>query len=132
MKKEGEKAVFECFDTPTFLVNGVDQEFKLTCEKDGFPKNFTWPKCIDPTVTTTTTPKPIPKKPCQCIGDPGVDNERLLDAFCRDVNLPGNVFHYAGYTPPSRKKCGNRTPGNPTEENHCFCSQVEKQAGNLL
>ena len=60
--------------------------------------------------------------------DVGVDNEKLLDAFCRDPDIPGNIVHYEGFTPPSRKKCGNRSPEAPTKENHCFCATVETQA----
>ena len=62
----------------------------------------------------------------------GVDNEKLLDAYCRDPDIPGNVVHYAGFTPPSRKKCGNRSPEAPTKENHCFCATLETQARKYL
>ena len=128
MKKEGDIAVYECFDSPTFLVNGEDTQFNLTCQKTGFPDPLSWPTCIDPSATTPApAPTPIPKLPCQCIGDKGVDNEKLLE-LCRDPDIPGNVVHYAGFTPPSRKKCGNRSPEAPTKENHCFCATVEAQA----
>lgn len=128
IKREGDEAVYQCKNTPQYLINGVDTEYILTCRKWGFPKPIQWPECIDPTATTTTTPKPITKPPCRCIGDAGVNNELLLNTFCRQVNITGNVFHYNGYTPVSRKKCGNRSPTLPTIENHCFCNKVEEQA----
>ena len=61
VKKEREVAVYECFDSPQFLVNGLDTQFNLTCLKTGFPNPVSWPICVDPSVTTTTTPAPIPK-----------------------------------------------------------------------
>lgn len=108
--------------------------WNLTCQKWGFPKSteINWPKCIDPTLTTTTTPAPPYVPPCQCLGDPGVDNEKLLDAFCRDPQVAGNTFHFSGFTPPSKRRCGNRSPEKPTLENHCFCSRVETQASKFL
>ncbi len=125
---EGEIATYECFNSPTFLVNGADLSFNLTCQKWGFSKPVAWPSCIDPSQTTTTTLPPPTKAPCQCIGDEGIDNEKLLDAFCRLPQAPGNVFHYNGYTPASRKRCGNRSPDKPTLDNHCFCDTVDEQA----
>ena len=100
----------------------MDENFKVTCGLNGtFPKDITWPKCRDPDVpTTTTTEKPKPK-PCWCIGDQGkggTDEEKaenardrtlfLLDNFCRNSTLSGNIFQYKTFTPASRKRCGNR------------------------
>ena len=53
----------------------------------------------------------------------------LLDKFCRNPNITGNFYNKDNqYTPASRKRCGNRSPENPTEENHCFCDSVDEQA----
>ena len=69
--KEREIAVYECFDSPQFLINGLDTQFNLTCLKTGYPVPLIWPTCVDPSVTTTTMTPPIPLPPCQCIGDEG-------------------------------------------------------------
>ncbi len=154
VEKEGDDAIYKCSDDPTFLVNGVDPDFtyvvsfwllmtviimmnnlvflvvSITCGKNGtFPSPIAWPTCIDPTATTTTTTTQRPLDPCQCIGDiPQAEAWDILNKFCRDPTIEGNVYNFAGYTPPSRKRCGNRSPASPTLENHCFCATVEEQA----
>lgn len=132
--KEGDEAIYTCIDSPTFLINGVDADFRLVCGSNGsFSSPIGWPTCIDPTVTTTSTTTEKPLDPCQCLGDiPVAQAIVVLDNFCRDPDLPGNVFNYAGYTPPSRKRCGNRSPANPTVENHCFCDSVAEQASKFI
>ena len=45
----------------------------------------------------------------------------------QNVRLSKNGY-FVKITPPSRKKCGNRSPEAPTKENHCFCATVETQA----
>ena len=131
---EAEEAIYACLEAPAYLVNGVDADFRLTCSINGtFPNPVNWPKCIDPSTTTTTTTTEKPLEPCQCIGDLSTSvAKRILDEFCRDPEIPGNVFNYGGYTPSSRKRCGTRSPSNPTLQDHCFCSTVEEQARKLF
>ena len=144
----------------------MEDTFSVTCGLNGtFPEDINWPKCRDPTIpTTTTTEKPKPK-PCWCIGDQGkgadaqekLANARdrtlfLLDNFCRNPDLEGNVFKYKTFTPASRKRCGNRylddfsmllatynnfqLAGNLDKFNysllndlqggHCFCESIDE------
>ena len=128
VEKEGDEAIYTCSD-PDYLVLGDQPDFRVACQKDGFfPMLSEWPECrsSDWTSTTTTTEKPL--DPCQCIGDIPVPTARkILNSFCRDPELPGNYFIYNGYTPASRKRCGNRSPNKPTKTNHCYCSTVEEQ-----
>ena len=88
-----------------------------------------------------STPKPM--KPCQCVGDLPVDQAKnILDKFCRDYTIEGNMFinkaknlgegDYEGFTPPSRARCGSRNPDDPQLKDHCFCSGVDKQASMSL
>ena len=128
VEKEGDEAIYTCSD-PDYLVLGDQPDFRVACQKDGFfPMLSEWPECRSPdwTSTTTTTEKPL--DPCQCIGDIPVPTARkILNSFCRDPELSGNYFIYNGYTPASRKRCGNRSPNKPTKTNHCYCSTVEEQ-----
>ena len=133
VKKEGEDAIYTCSE-PEYLVMGAKPEFKLTCGSDGFfPMLSEWPECRDPEATTTSTTTEKPLDPCQCIGDLPIEQTlNLLNKFCRDPEIPGNYDFQRDYTPASRKRCGNRSPENPTKENHCFCSTVEEQASKIL
>ena len=136
VKKEGENAIFECKNSPPYLINGIDTYFNLTCGSNGkFPQNISWPQCLDPDDQDMDFNANVTYlDPCQCLGDVKVEVAmKLLDRFCRDSNIPSNIFHYNGeITPPSRKRCGNRSPATPTLENHCFCASVEEQAGTYL
>ena len=132
--------------------NGPDKEFKLACgegptDAKTFKPPDPWPTCKEPPPPATTldplntTPEPL--KPCQCIGDIPINQARnILDKFCRNASIEGNVWifkakhlgggDYEGYTPPSRKRCGSRNPEDPELKDHCFCSGVEKQASKSI
>ena len=135
-----------------FIGDGSDNEYRLECKKDngeagiGFESPDPWPSCQEPLITTTLDPNapttPEPLKPCQCLGDLPISQAKdILDRFCRNYTIEGNVWNYKsrflgggdyeGYTPPSRRRCGSRNPEAPQLKDHCFCSGVEKQSSKL-